>query len=79
MDEIRKISKEQIVMAFVATCIETTARHLGVSYQEVYKRMERVGMIDNYIVPNYEPLHSESREVLAERMVECLINWEKEL
>jgi hypothetical protein len=24
-------------------------------------------------------LHSESREVLAERMVECLINWEKEL
>ena len=79
MDEIRKISKEQIVMAFVATCIETTARHLGVSYQEVYKRMERVGMIDNYIVANYEPLHSESREVLAERMVECLINWEKEL
>lgn len=77
MDEIRKISKEQIMMAFVATCIETTARHLGVSYLDVYNRMERVGMIENYIVPNYEPLHSESREVLAERMVECLMNWEK--
>ncbi len=79
MDEIRKISKEQIVMAFVATCIETTARHLGVSYLDVYNRMERVGMIENYIVPNYEPLHSESREVLAERMIECLTNWEKNL
>ena len=79
MDEIRKISKEQIVMAFVATCIETTSRYLGVGYIEIYRRMERVGMIDNYIVPNYEVLHSESREVLAERMVECLINWEKEL
>lgn len=79
MDEIRKISKEQIVMAFVATCIETTARYLGVGYIEIYRRMERVGMIDDYIVPNYEVLHSESREVLAERMVECLINWEKEL
>ena len=79
MDEIRKISKEQIVMAFVATCIEITARHLGVSYLDVYNRMERVGMIENYIVPNYEPLHSESREVLAERMIECLTNWEKNL
>lgn len=79
MDEIRKISKEQIVMAFVATCIEITARYLGVAYIEIYRRMELVGMIDNYIVPNYEVLHSESREVLAERMVECLTNWEKEL
>ena len=79
MEEIRKISKEQIVMAFVATCIETTARQLGVDYSEIYRRMEKVGMIENYILPNYEPLHSESREVLAERMIECLQNWEGEL
>lgn len=71
------ISKEQIIMAFVATCIETTARYLGVSYKEIFQRMEKVGMIDNYIIPNYEPLHSESREVLAERMVECLKSWEE--
>ena len=79
MEEIRKISEEQIVMAFVATCIETTARQLGVDYYEVYRRMEKVGMIENYILPNYEPLHSESREVLAERLIECLQNWESEL
>lgn len=79
MEQIRKISKEQIVMAFVATCIETTARLLNTNYYEIYQRMERVGMIDNYIVPNYEPLHSESREVLAERMIECLKNWEEKL
>jgi DNA-directed RNA polymerase specialized sigma24 family protein len=66
-------------MAFVATSIETTARFLGVSYKEVYSRMNRVGMIDNYILPNYEPLHSESREVLAQRMVECLNHWEAQL
>ena len=66
-------------MAFVAISIETTARFLGVSYKEVYSRMNRVGMIDNYILPNYEPLHSESREVLAQRMVECLNHWEAQL
>lgn len=63
-------------MAFVATCIETTARYLNADYREVFERMERIGMIDDYILPNYEPLHSESREVLAERLVECLNNWE---
>ena len=66
-------------MAFVATSIETTARFLGVSYKEIYSRMNRVGMIDKYILPNYEPLHSESREVLAQRMVECLNHWEAQL
>lgn len=79
MEELRKISKEQVVMAFVATCIETTARYLNTDYNEVFERMERVGMIDNHILPNYEPLHSESREILAERLVECLNNWEAEL
>lgn len=44
MEKIRKISKEQVVMAFVATCIETTARQLNTNYNEIYQRMERVGM-----------------------------------
>lgn len=54
MEELRKIPKIQIIMAFVATCIEATARTLNTDYKEVYQRMERVGMIDNYILPNYE-------------------------
>ena len=78
MEQQIKISKEQIIMAFVATCIETTARYLNVSYKQVYRRMEKVGMIDNFIIPNYEPLHSESRDVLAERLVECLNKWEEQ-
>ena len=79
MVELRKISKDQIVMAFVATCIEAIARQLNTSYNEVFQRMERIGLIDNYILPNYEPLHSESREVLVQRLIECLINWENRL
>ncbi len=65
-------------MAFVATCIETTARRLNTDYTEIYQRMECIGMIDNFIIPNYEPLHSESREVLADRLIECLNDWESE-
>ncbi len=63
-------------MAFVATCIEATARLLGTTYKDVYQRMKRVGLIENYIIPHYETLHSESRENIAAGMVECLNKWE---
>lgn len=76
MERIIEIPKEQVVMSFVATCIETTARWLNVSYKEVYQRMKSVGMIEDYIVPNYETLHIESRENIAKRIVECLNEWE---
>lgn len=49
MNNTIEIPRIQVVLAFVATCVETTARHLGVSYKEVYDRMKKVGMIENYI------------------------------
>lgn len=79
MERLIEIPQMQIVMAFVATCIESTARLLNTSYKEVYKRMNRVGLIENYIVPYYETLHSESRENLAQGMVECLKIWEEKI
>lgn len=77
MENIIEIPKTQVVMAFVATCIEATARLLNVSYKDVYQRMKKVGIIEDYIIPHYEALHSESRKNLAEGMVECLNNWEE--
>lgn len=77
MKNVVEIPKTQVVMAFVATCIETTARWLGTSYKEVYQRMKRVNLIEQYILPHYETLHTESRENLAEDLVECMKNWEE--
>lgn len=76
MEQLRKISKEQIIMAFVATCIEAMARLTDTNYIDVYNRMKNVGLIENYIVLNYETLHTESREILVDRLLECLNNWE---
>lgn len=71
-----QVSHTQVVMAFVATCIEATARLLGVSYKDVYDRMKRVGLIESYILPGYDPLHGESRENLALGIADCLTKWE---
>lgn len=64
-------------MAFVATCIESTARVLNTTYLEVYNRMKHVDMIERFIIPHYESLHSESREHIANGMIECLNQWER--
>ena len=77
MKNVVEIPKTQVVMAFVATCIETTARWLGTSYKDVYQRMKRVNLIEQYILPHYEPLHTKSRENPAEELVECMKNWEE--
>ena len=76
METIIEIPKMQVVMAFVSTCIEATARTLGVSYKEVYDRMNKVNMIDEYIYPCYETLHTESRENIVNDLINCLKNWE---
>lgn len=46
MENVIEIPKNnQIVMAFVATCIEATARLLNTSYKEVYQKMMHMGDI----------------------------------
>ena len=78
MEELRQLSKEQILMGFVASCVEDVAKKLGVDYAEVYKRMDAVGMIDQYLIPFYKTLHTESRENMTASLIESLNRWEAE-
>ena len=55
-------------MGFVASCIEDVADTLGLDYLEVYLRMDAVKIIEVYIIPNYEVLHSVSRKNVTERV-----------
>lgn len=77
MEKYMELTQEEIVMGFVASCIESVADKLGVPYIEVFDRMEKVGMIDKYIYPCYEALHTESRENLTESLVKTLNSWEQ--
>jgi glutathione peroxidase-family protein len=76
MVDLVQVPQTQVIMAFVATCIEATARTLGTDYNTVFDRMEKVNMIDEYIYPCYETLHTESRENLVDDLIKCLNNWE---
>ena len=79
MENNIQLSKEEIVMGFVASCIEDVADTLGVDYYEVYRRMDAMKMIDEYIIPNYEVLHSESRKNVTEGLIDTLKRWEESI
>lgn len=78
LEPLIELSKEEIELSFAASCIEGVARKLGKSYKEIYERMNKIGMLENYILPYYDVLHTQSREYVTEDMIECLTNWEKE-
>lgn len=71
-------SHNEIVMAFVASCIESVAQKLEIPYIDAFNRMEKVGMLDKYILPCYDTLHTESRENLTLSLIETLNRWENE-
>ena len=77
MENKIQLSKDEIIMGFVASCVEDVADTLGVDYSEVYQRMDAVEMIDKYIIPNYEVLHSESRKNVTEGLIDTLKRWEE--
>ena len=57
MENKIQLNKNEIIMGFVASCIEDVADTLSVDYLEVYRRMDAVKMIDEFIIPNYEVLN----------------------
>lgn len=75
-EQYRQLSHDEIVMGFVASCVEDVADKLKLPYLEVFERMEKVGLVDNYIYQHYDELHTESRENLTDSLIEALSLWE---
>ena len=77
MSTLIQLTDQEILMGFVASCIEDVAERLGVDYAVIYDRMAAVGLIENYIIPHYNVLHTESRENVTSGLIETLKRWEE--
>lgn len=71
-------SEEYDRLAFTVLAIEASAQKMGISPSEMRRRLENVGLIKSLIQDCYDTLHTESREAVANDVVEALKNWEKE-
>ena len=65
-------------LAFTVLAIEASAQKMGVSPSEMRRRLDKVGLIKNLIQDCYDTLHTESREAVANEVIEALKNWERE-
>lgn len=65
-----KDSKE---LEFAIFCIENVADFLGRDAREVYKLLtEESNILNSYIVPEYEMLHTQSKEYIVNDIVEFM-------
>ena len=65
-------SKEELQNIFASSCVESVARRLNISPSVAYRRMKRVELFRDLIYPSYEALHSQSREVVTDDIIQAL-------
>lgn len=60
-------------LEFAVFCIENVAAKLGVDAKRVYQAFtEKNDILHGYIVPEYEVLHTQSREYIVDDLLEVM-------
>ena len=60
-------------LEFAVFCIENVAAKLGVGAERVYRAFTENGdILHGYIVPEYEILHTQSREYIVEELLDVM-------
>jgi len=59
-------------LEFTIFCIESLAESLKMDAKKVYKLIKDTNILDDYIIPCYEPLHSQSKHYIVEDLTEVL-------
>ena len=67
------------MMIFASSCVESAAKKLNISSSEMYLRMKRVGLVENFIFKCYDALHTQSREHVTEDVLGALTIWEQKM
>lgn len=59
-------------LEFVTYCIVKLSGFIGMPQQEVYRRLKRSGILDDYIIPSYDVLHTFGSRYLMEDLTEYM-------
>lgn len=64
------------IIEFVIFAIESAAQKMNIPAPVLYNRLEKLNLIRQYLINGYDMLHTQSREYIADTLVEALENWE---
>lgn len=69
----RKPIENERELEFAVFCIENVAARLGKPSDEVYRALTGKGdILNQYIVPCYEPLHTQGRDYIVNDILEVM-------
>ena len=71
MERNFEFSETESRLAFAALCAECAAKRLGCTAGDMYRRMKRVGLIQQ-IARQLDPLHTQSREYVTQDIVNAV-------
>lgn len=59
-------------LEFVTYCISKLAQQLKLSQKEVYNKLKSSGILDSYIVPSYDVLHTFGSRYLMNDLIDYM-------
>lgn len=73
MNNLKEPIKNLKELEFAVFCIENVAIKLGISAENVYTAFtDKSDILNGYIVPEYEVLHTQSKEYIVNDIIELM-------
>ena len=67
------VIKNKEELEFAVFCIENIASRLGKNAEEVYQALaEKSDILNSYIIPEYEMLHTQSKEYIVDDIISLM-------
>lgn len=63
-------------MQFAIFAIEAAAQKYGLNSSALYQRLKHLDLISQRLLADYELLHTQSKDYIADDLMETLQNWE---
>jgi len=64
---------DEKILEFTIFCIDNLAEYLKKDTKEIYKLLKYdTDIIENYIIPCYEPLHTQSKSYIIQDLIDIL-------
>ena len=60
------------ILDFVTFCVGAVALSLDMTRTDVFARLKKANLIDDYIVPGYDVLHTFSRHYIVEDIIDMM-------
>jgi len=69
-------TRESDIIEFCVIAVETASRKMNIPQSELVRRLDNYGLIEGRLVKYYDLLHTQSKEYVADYLIETLDNYE---